>query len=101
MGDAPVRVQRKHAVGDTLQDSLDMSAALLQCDVSRTQFATRGLKLSPARFEFLSHAVERMHQVANLVGSANFHPVIEASSRYFLSRLGKSDYRTCHQLGQK
>jgi hypothetical protein len=38
MGNPPIGVQREHAIGDTLQDSFNVAAALLQSHVGGGKF---------------------------------------------------------------
>ena len=60
-----------------------------------------GLDLAAAGFQFLRHAVERMHQIADFIRSADFHTVVEPPARNFLRSFGKCDHWTRHQLGKK
>ncbi len=101
VGDAAVGIERKHAGGNALQNGLDVPAALLQRDVGGAQFAAGGLDLAAAGFQFLRHAVEGAHQVADFVGRAHLHAIIEASARDFLGGFRQRRHRPGDQLGEK
>ncbi len=53
MGDEPVRIQRKHAVGDTFQDGFDMAPALFQGNVGGAKLTAGGFDLAAARIPIL------------------------------------------------
>ena len=101
MSDAAVRIQRKHAVRNAFQDGFDMAAPLLQGNVRGAKIAAGSLNLSTAGFQFFSHAVERVHQIADFVGSADFHAVIEPSTRNLLRRFRQRDHGARNQFGEK
>src|SRR5579862_6517537 len=101
VSDESVRVQRKHAVRDAFQDGFNMAAPLLQGNVRGAKIAARSLNLLTAGLQFFSHAVERVNQIADFIGSADFDAVIEPSTRNLLRRFGQRDYRTRNQFGEK
>ncbi len=83
MRDAAIRIERKHAGGNALQNGFNVPAALFQRDVGGAQFAAGSFNLMAAGFQLFRHAVERPHQIADFVGGADFHAVVQASRGKF------------------
>ena len=100
VSDPAIRVQRKNSGGNALQNGLDVLAALFQRDVGRAQFVAGGFDLTAAGFQLLRHAVERPHQVADFVGRADFHAIVQPPARNLLGSFGQRHHRAGHQLGE-
>ena len=99
--DPLLRVQRKHAGWNTFQNGFDVPAALFQGGVGDAEFAAGGVDLLAAGFQFLRHAVEGLHQVADFIGRVHFHAVVQATSGNFLGGFGEGGHRTRDQLRKK
>src|ERR1039458_6869301 len=84
VGHEPPGIQREHAGRNTLEDGFHLTAALVELRIGRAQVAAGSLNLPPAAFQILRHAVEGAHQVANFVGGADGHAIVEASARDLL-----------------
>ena len=95
------RIERQHPCGDALEDGLNMPAALLEGDVGGAELTAGCFDLAAARFQFLGHAIERSHQIADLVGRVHLHAVIQTSARDLLRRLRQRRHRAGYQLGKK
>ena len=80
VSDIAVRVQRKHAVGDTLEDSFDMSPALFQSNVGGAKLTAGGFNLAATGLQFFRHTIEGVHQVPDFIRGTHLHPVIEPPS---------------------
>ena len=94
-------IERKHAGRNALENRFHLPAALIEFRVGGAQVAAGGLDLPAAAFQIFRHAVERAHQVADLVGGADIDAIIEASAGNFLRRLGKGRQRSCHDLREE
>ncbi len=100
VGNSPARVQREHARGNAFQNGFNVPASLFQRDVGGAQVVAGGVNLAAAGFQFFRHAVERAYQIADFIRGTHLHPVVQASARNFLRRLGQRHYRAGHKLRQ-
>ena len=80
MSHAAGGIERQDAGGNAFQNGFRLSTALFELGISSAQVPAGGLDLPAAAFEFFGHSVERAHQVANLISSADIHAVVEASA---------------------
>ena len=99
--DAPVRIEGKHACRNAFQNRFRLAAALIKFGIGGAQVAAGSLDLKTAAFQFFGHAVERPHQVADLIGGTDVDAIVETSPRNFLCRLGQSCNRTRNQFRKK
>ena len=95
------RIERQHPCGDAFEDGLNMPAALLEGDVGGAELTAGCFDLAAARFQFLGHAIERSHQIADLVGRVHLHAVIQTSARDLLRRLRQRRHRAGYQFGKE
>ena len=101
MRDPAACIQREHASRNALEYGFNVPGTLLESHVRRAQLAAGGLDLQSAGFQLFCHSIERAHQIANLIGSADFNAVIESSARNFLGSFSQCRHRTRDQLGKK
>ena len=98
VGDAALRIQRQHAVGNAFENGFNLLAALIQGHIDRRQFAAGSFNLAAAGFQLFRHAIERLHQIADLIGSAHLHAVGEMPARDFLGGFRERHDGTGHEF---
>ena len=96
-----IAIKREHAGRNVLKNDLHLTAALIQFGVSRAQIAAGSFDLPAAALQILGHSVKGAHQIADLVGRTDVHPIIETSTRDFLRGLSQGGQRPRDNLREE
>ena len=100
VSDAAIGVERKHAGRNALEDRFKLPTALIEFLIRGAQVAAGSLDLAPASFQIFRHAVERAHQIADLVRRTDIDAIVETSAGNLLRRFGEGRQRSSHDLRQ-
>ena len=81
VSDVTAGIERQNSGGNAFQDRFHLPAPLFEFCVHRAQIAAGSLDLATGVLQIVRHAVERLHQFPNFVGSPKIDAIIEAAAQ--------------------